>query len=458
MSEKQTDEEVIVVGTRPEGGAANTATGIIETQVDAPPRRSRRTAVVIIVTVVAIAATALLLWWFARSSGSGAGRPVPAPRTVAIDQPSDAGGAGGSEAAPGEATLTLPPETMKRAGIRVEPVGEQLAADADGGQVATGVVQPNAYRTTPVVSLVGGIVRRVEAELGEHVRRGETVAVVFGDDLAMRQSEYLKALAELDEHHQHHLRTAKLLEIGAASREEFEQATARLKTTEAEVAAQRQRLLLLGLPSQRVSQLRSSSQVSSEVSLPSPISGTVISRAVNQGEVIEANKEIMRVTDLSSVWVIGQVYERDLAQIRTGSGASITTAAYPGRVFRGRIAYVDPSLDSQTRTAQVRIELANPGEALKIGMFLNVAFGATGGAEKTMPVMPMAAVQNINNRQIVFVATKDPNVFAMRSVKLGPETGDRVLVLEGVGVGERVVTEGSFLLRAEWLKQHPGGA
>jgi len=211
----------------------------------------------------------------------------------------------------------------------------------------------------------------------------------------------------------------------------------------------------LGLSSQRVSALRSTSQVSSEVSLPAPASGTVTSRTVNSGEVIEANKELLRVTDLSSVWVVGQVYEKDLAKVQIGSGASITTDAYPGRVFRGRISYVDPKIDSQTRTAQARIELANPRQQLKIGMYVNVAFAALGDRGSTVAIVPVAAVQNLGNQQVVFVATSDRNVFAMRQVRLGPETNGFYPVLEGVSVGDRVVTEGSFMLRAEWLKSHP---
>ncbi len=323
------------------------------------------------------------------------------------------------------------------------------------GALATGTVQANTYRTTPIVSIVGGIARRVNGELGQNVRQGETMAVVFSDGLAMAQSKYLSAVADLDEHHKHHSRTMKLVQIGAASREEMEQATTKLRTAEAEVASQRQRLLLLGLSPQSINQLKSSSQVSSEVSLPAPVSGTVISRSVNPGEVIAADKELMRVADLSSVWVIGQVYEKDLGRIRVGSGATVTIDTYTGRVFRGRVTYVDPTIDAATRTAQVRVELANPGQALKIGMFVNVAFATMGGSEATTAVIPKMAVQNMNNQQVVFVATKEPNAFTMRPVRLGPEANGFFPVLEGVSVGDQIVTEGSFLLRAEWLKFHP---
>ena len=411
--------------------------------------RTRKTAAVAVVAVVAVAAIAVILWLFVpRSSG---GRPVPAPRSIGPDQTANQAG-NTSE----ESTLTITPEQVQRAGIKTEPVGERISTEATGQQT-TGVVQPNSYRETPVISLVGGIVRSVGPELGQSVRKGQTVAVVSSNDLADAQTKYLAAFAQLDEHHRHHARTEKLVEIGAASREEFEMATTKLKAAESEVASLRQRLLLLGLSSQRVSALRSSSQVSSEVSLPAPASGTVTSRTVNSGEVIEANKELMRVTDLSSVWVVGQVYEKDLGKVHTGSGASITTDAYPGRVFRGQVSYVDPKVDPQTRTAQARIELANPGQQLKIGMYVNVAFVAIGDAGSTVPVVPVTAVQNIGNQLTVFVATSDPNVFAMRPLRLGPESNGYYPVLKGLSVGDRIVTEGSFMLRAEWLKSHPGG-
>lgn len=412
-------------------------------------RGANRMIIVAVVGVFAMAIVAFLSWMlFFRSDPGGAGRPVPTPRSTSMEQmPSPM---------TAESTVTVSSDVLRRAGIKIEPVGEQIATETSATSSTTGSVQANAYRATPVVSLVGGIVRRVNAELGQTIARGQTVAVVFSDELAQAQSRYLAAVADLEEHHKHHARTMKLVEIGAASMEEVEQATTKLKAAESEVALLRQRLLLLGLSSQRISSLRSSSQVTSEVNVPSPVTGTVIARSANPGEVIQADKEILRVADLSSVWVIGQVYEKDLGRIRVGTGASITSEAYSGRVFRGRVSYVDPTLDPATRTAQVRIELANPGQLLKIGMYVNVAFATPGGSESTVPVVSASAVQNLNNQQVVFVATNDPTVFAMRPVRLGPEANGRYPVLEGVSVGDRIVTEGSFLLRAEWLKLHPG--
>lgn len=393
------------------------------------------------VALIVVAVAAWLLW------PGQAGKPVLPPRSVSFEE-------GPEPATPGEQKLTLTPEQVQSAQLKIETVGERPSSEA-AGQMATGVVQANSYKETPVVALVGGIVRSVNAELGQNVRRGQRVAVVFSNELAEAQSRYLTAVATLDEHHRHHLRTMKLVEIGAASRQDLETASSQYREAESNLANLRQKLLLLGMSAQRIATLNSTSQISSEVTVPSPSSGTLTSRSVNPGEVIEANKELMRVTDLSVVWVVAQVYEKDLATVRVGSGANISSDAYPERIFRGHVSYVDPQIDPATRTAQVRIELANPGQVLKIGMYVKVAFGATGLAEKTIAAVARDAVQSIGNQQVVFLATDKPNEFILRPVHLGPESGGFYPVLDGLNTGDRVVTAGSFLLRAEWAKQHP---
>ena len=408
------------------------------------PRRRRSIPIIVaMVAMVAIIATAALwLLW-----PKQAGKPVAAPRTISFEE--------SSQPPPtGEQRLTLTPEQLRSVQLKIETVGEAPSTEA-AGQMATGVVQANSYKETPVMSLVGGIVRNVSAELGQNVKRGQRVGVIFSNELADAQARYLTAVAVLDEHHRHHMRTMKLVEIGAASRQELEMAASQLRDAESNVATLRQKLMLLGLPAQRIDSLNSTSQISSEVSVTAPNAGTITSRSVNPGEVIEANKELIRVTDLSTVWVVGQVYEKDLATVRVGSGANVTSDAYPGKVFRGRVTYVDPKIDPATRTAQVRIEMANPRQMFKIGMYVNVAFGALGVAEKSTASVPKDAVQTINNQQVVFVATDKATDFIVRPVRVGPENNGFYPVREGLTVGERVVVSGSFLLRAEWMKTHP---
>jgi cobalt-zinc-cadmium efflux system membrane fusion protein len=417
--------------------AANASPSAVEARKRVP------LIIVGVVAVFAVGVAAIVLLW-----PKQAGKPVPAPRTVSFEESPAQGSPTGDQ------KLTLTPEQLRSAGLKIETVGERPASDA-AGQLTTGTVQANIYKETPVVSLVSGILRSITGELGQTVSRGQRVAVVFSNELADTQSRYLAAIAVLDEHHQHHRRTEKLVEIGAASRQDLETATSEYREAESNLANLRQKLLLLGVSAQRIDSLKSTSQVSSEVTITAPSTGTVTSRSANQGEVIEANKELMRVTDLSTVWVVAQVYEKDLATVRVGSGANISSDAYPGRMFRGQVSYVDPKIDPATRTAQVRIELANPGQMFKIGMYVNVAFGALGTGEKTMSVVPKEAVQNIGNQQFVFLPTTNTNEFMVRAVHLGVESNGFYPVLDGLTNGERVVTDGSFLLRAEWLKLHP---
>jgi RND family efflux transporter MFP subunit len=276
------------------------------------------------------------------------------------------------------------------------------------------------------------------------------------EELEQDTTKLRTAEAELEEARQRERRAGQLLPISSEVRSASEEALNKLRSTESELTATRQRLILYGMSAARINALRSASQVASEMTVPAPTSGTVTTRSVNVGEVVEANKELMRITDLSSLWVIAQVYETDLARLRVGSGASITTDAFPNRLFRGHVTYIDPQIDEATRTGRVRVELANPGRQLKLGMYVRVAFGSLGTAERTVPVVPASAVQNINGQQTVFVPTSDPNVFELRPVRVSEEPDGRYQVVEGLNVGDKVVINGSFALRAEWLKVNQG--
>lgn len=304
--------------------------------------------------------------------------------------------------------------------------------------------------------------RAAEAALNEMRNRHERTTRLIRIGAASREqldedtTKLRTAEAELEEARLREDRAQAVLPISPEVRAASEESLNRLRTAESELAATRQRLILYGMSPARVNALNSASHVTSELSVPAPISGTVTARSANQGEVVEANKELLRVTDLSSVWVIAQVYERDLPRLRTGSGASITSDAFPDRVFRGRVTYIDPQIDEATRTAKVRVEIDDPGRELKLGMYVRVSLGAVGGSERTVPVVSEAAIQNIGGRDIVFVETSNTNVFELRPVRLGERIDGRRQVLEGITVGERVVVNGSFTLRAEYLKSRQG--
>jgi RND family efflux transporter MFP subunit len=286
------------------------------------------------------------------------------------------------------------------------------------------------------------------------VSRGQALAVLVGTELADAQMKYLSGQAMLVADHQKLTRTEKLVALGAASRQELEEITAVHEAHETEVAASRQRLLLLGLSPQRVAALRGADEIVSEVVVPAPGAGTVVARTANPGQVVSAGQELFVVADLSTVWVIGDLYEKDFASVRPGAEAIVTVLNTPP--IRGRVAYIDPRVDPAARTAKVRVEVANPAGTLRLGMFVSVSFTvpSTVGA---VTVIPRTAIQAIGNRSVVYVAADgDEGRFIERIVTVGAEVGGAVEVIEGLKPGERVVSEGSFFLRAEAARNRPG--
>jgi len=349
--------------------------------------------------------------------------------------------------------VSLTPEAIERAGIKTAVVGAQSTAS---GITVPGTVTTNAYRDTKVNSLVGGVVRQVSADLGATVSRGQPLAVVFSAELADAQVKYLSMQAMLEADHQKLVRSEKLVALGAASRQELEEVTATHVGHATEVAAARQRLLLLGMAPEQVAGLTDAFHVVSDVVVRAPVDGTVIARSVNPGQVVGAAQELFVVTDLRTVWVIGDLYEKDFASVRVGSPATITIPARPRAVSNGRVAYIDPRVDQTTRTAKVRVEVPNRDMELRLGMYVTLDF-RTGAGERSI-VVPREAVQAVGERSVVYVPVEgDEGRFAERPVKLGAAVGELVQVLEGVKAGERVVTAGSFFLRGEAARSRSGG-
>jgi RND family efflux transporter MFP subunit len=177
-------------------------------------------------------------------------------------------------------------------------------------------------------------------------------------------------------------------------------------------------------------------------------------RTVNPGQVVTAGQELFVVADLSTVWVIGDVYEKDFSVLATGSSAEVIVPSTPDRVIRGRIAYIDPRVDAASRTAKVRIEVPNTDRSLRLGMFVQVRLAGAVAAVRV--VVPRAALQTIGSRTVVYVAGGAEGRFSERTVKVGAGT-DVVEVLEGLNPGDRIATEGSFLLRAEAARGRGSG-
>lgn len=394
-----------------------------------------------------------------RSSGSAAAERAAAASVVA-SAPATPAAPPGSGSNP---TLAVPDvevrltnEGVERAGFVVVTVPTGAAGE---GVRAPGVVQPNAYRQVVVTPLVSGRVTRVGAELGQAVQRGQMVAQVFSPELAEAQTRYVSARAELGAHEQELARTEKLIDIGAASRQELERIHAEHTAKRADLESAESRLRLLGLSVAAIDVLAPGKGQSATVDVPAPIAGVITERTANVGLNVDQTTPLLTVTDLSTVWVVIDVYEKDFSHVTVGSPAQITTHAYPDRAIEGRVSYIDPQVSPETRTAQARIEVSNPRGDLRLGMYAEALFRGGGGA--SMPMVPRAAVQNVGDRTVVYlVDAAKPGTFIERAVRLGAAAGDHVPVLSGVQAGDVVVSEGSFSLRAErerlGLRASPG--
>ncbi|HYE94084.1 MAG TPA: efflux RND transporter periplasmic adaptor subunit [Terriglobales bacterium] len=391
--------------------------------------------------LLALGAVGGMYWSATRVAATKAPAPMPA-----VSPPTAPKRAGDEESI----EVSLAREALARAGIKVGAVRTETLRTA---LTMPGTVTSNAYRETKVNTLVGGVVRQVHAELGASVRRGDALAVVFSAELADAQMKYLSMQAMLTADHQKLQRTEKLLALGAVSRQELDEITAVHAAHETEVAAARQRLLVLGVSSEQVGRLREASHVVSDVTVRAPANGVVLARSVNPGQVVAMGQELFVVADLSSVWVIADVYEKDFGAVRVGSEASVFVPAAPDVPRSGRVAYVDPRVDPATRTAKARVEVPNPGD-LKLGMFVNIAVAA---APRPALVVPRSAVQMIGERPVVYVALDEEGRFVERSVRLGATVGEAVAVTEGLSANDRVVVEGSFFVRAEAARVRGGG-
>lgn len=445
-------------------------------ELGTPARRSMamRIVLVAVVAVALIAAgaagTVLALRQGLQIPGwspqSGAALPPASPGATPSGVPGSHGRSGASDAKalptapagpvapqaePAEVEVVLTPDAQARIGLKTRRVG---TVEARSTVQVPGTVMPHGYREVKVTPITGGIVRAVHAELGASVHRGAPLATLFSADLADAQTKYLSMVAMVEADHKKLERTQKLVEIGAASRQELEEVTAIHTGHATELEAARQRLILLGLSGEHVATLVSPSQIVSEIVVPAPIDGVVTGRTANLGQVVGTGQELFVVTDLSEVWAVGDLYEQDFAAVGVGSEAVVSAPAYPGLALRGRVAYVDPRVDAATRTAKVRVEVPNRDGRLRLGMYVTLAF-TTQHAGRTV-VVPRAAVQTLGDRHVVYLPAKDDEGrFIQRSVKLGPSTADGYVVLSGLQPGEVVVTEGSFFLRAEVVRNSP---
>jgi membrane fusion protein, heavy metal efflux system len=344
---------------------------------------------------------------------------------------------------PGSREIALTPDMIQRAGIRIVEARKGIATTR---LHLPGAVQPNAYKNLDVTSLVGGRVTQVRAELGQRVMQNEMLATVYSPELADAQTAFIAARSQLAAHDLALARTQRLFAIGAASRQELEKMDAEKADMTRAVETARARLVLLGIPEDKAQRIASPADVITTFDVKSPLAGVITKRNANPGLNIDPATPLFTVTDLSDVWVVADLYERDFASVGVGSPVTITTAAYPGLELRGRVNYIDPQVQVETRTAKLRAEVANRADRLRLGMFVDVSIAGRSG--RSVVMVPKTAVQVMGTQSVVFVSA-GPGRFVQRAVTPGDTLGNDIAISSGLDPGDMVVAEGSFFLRAE---------
>jgi len=315
----------------------------------------------------------------------------------------------------GRIQVKISPERQQLIGIKTAVVKSQPIHKLIKAVGRVDYVEPNIS----IVNLkFDGWVEKLYANsTGRAVRKGEPLFDIYSPDLVAAQQEYLIAL----------------------------KAGATLGDASSILKSAREKLRLWDVTDSQVEELGRTGQFKKIVTVYSPGSGIVIEKNVLQGQKIMAGETLFKIADLSRVWILGEIYEYELPFIKTGQEAKISLSYYPGESFAGTITYIYPYLKSETRTNQVRIEVANPGLKLKPEMFAYLEIHVNYGTKLTVP---SDAVLDAGDTKIVFVAKGD-GYFEPREVKLGVRGQDMYEVLSGVSNGENVVTSANFLIDSE---------
>ena len=322
------------------------------------------------------------------------------------------------------AGITIDPRRQQLIGVRTVPVERRTLT----GSVRTvGVVTYDETRLADVNLKLEGWIRDLYVDYtGEFVKRGQPLFTLYSPELVTTQHEYLLALKTRDQ-----MRHSQL----ADAREHAERL----------VESARQRLALWDLPPDQFAELEKSRQAQTEIVFRSPVSGYVIEKHALAGQHVLPGRTLYKIADLSTVWVEADVYEGELSRVRVGAPATVTLDAYPGERFTGKVIFIYPFVEDQTRTAKVRLALANRGARLKPGMYANVELATPAG---TGLVVPTNALLDSGQEQIVFVAQGD-GYFEPRRVTVGQRFDQVIEILEGLKEGESVATGAAFFLDSE---------
>ncbi len=248
---------------------------------------------------------------------------------------------------------------------------------------------------------------------GDRIRKGEKLLELYSPELVNAQSEFVQALAG---------------------------------GNKSLIQASQERLSALGIPAEQIKTLKKSRKVSQNIVIRAPQDGVVSNLAVRHGMFIKPDKQVMSLADLSSVWLVAEIFERQADWVKVGQHAEVSLAFLPGHTWEGQVEYIYPSLDPKTRTLKARLRFPNPDEVLKPNMYANVKI--YGGAKDDVVVIPVEALIRTGREERVVIALGDGR-FESRTVTAGIESGDWVAIIEGVQPGDRVVTSGQFLIDSE---------
>lgn len=317
----------------------------------------------------------------------------------------------------------------------------------------TGAVAYNAFKTTPVFSAIGGPVHELLVAPGETVRQGQSLLTVNSPDYSAARSAYIKARTAFLLADKSYTRAQDLLAHGAIAEADFQQAESNHNQAQADLQSSEDALRVLGIKDPE-SLAKNPPTTTSQIPVLAPVGGEIVERLVGPGQLLQAGAtQVFTISDMSTVWVLVNVYQGEVAFVHTGDTVGITTDAYPD-TFHGKISYIASALDPSTRTLQARIVTQNPGKKLKKDMYVTASVNA-GAIANALTVPDTAVLRDAENQPFVYVqSTVKQNEFARRSVQVGDSHAGRTQITEGLQEGEHVVGDGSLFLQFKNSLQH----
>lgn len=322
----------------------------------------------------------------------------------------------------------LDAEQQQKAGIKIEPVVSRALQQTIP---VPGRIVFNERRLAHLTARVPGRVEQVYAFLGDRVQKDALLATIYSQDYLAAQSEFIQA--------------EERLKLAATRKDSTELPTARSIFESA-----RRKLLVIGATEKDLNEIAETHIPKTLLEIRAPFAGTVTEASEILGHVVEVGGTMFHVADLSTLWVLVDIYEKDIAKIKSGLTAEIEVAAYPGEKFRGRLTTIFDVLDETTRTVKARIEAENPTGKMKPQMFATVNLQS--GEAADVLVVPEAAVQSEGDQRFVFVPQADGE-FEKHEVRLGQKMDGFIAILDGLAMGDSVVTDGAFILKSELAKE-----